>query len=79
MQRVRKEEDKGMCWGEIRWPVTQQCSSAVGKASAAGPGGKVAQRKSAGTAAPARRLGRPQPGCWLRQPSGLLGSGFHPW
>lgn len=44
-------------------PVTQQCASAAAKASAAGPvGGKVAQRKPAGTAVPARRLARPQVG-----------------
>lgn len=47
-----------MCWEEIRWPVTQQCSSAVGTASAAGPSQKAAQRQPAGTAAPARTLGR---------------------
>lgn len=35
--------------------AVQQC---IGTASAAGPGGKVAQRKSAGTAAPARTLVR---------------------
>lgn len=57
-ESLQRQEGKGMRWGEIRWPVTQQCSSAVGTASAAGPGGKEAQRKSAGTAAPARTLGR---------------------
>lgn len=50
--------------------AVQQCS-AVGTASTAGPGGKAAQRKPVGTAAP-RQEGRP----WLRQPSDQLCSGF---